>query len=895
MLENPSNLSHLTGADLRQMLGQGLRGYKYLKDTLAPGISIDEARQARLMTAQALRVLILAAFVVFANRFIADAMLESDTALWWCYLIIVPTVATVIVRGVFAVPYAGLVLLPCSVLGLSTRFVDVLTESTVDTENRAMMEIVGRLVLAAMLLPIGAMLDYGVSLTPHRGARMLRRILVGSLGVAAAALPYLGVAPKNAASAGLVTGFLLVAWAAFIGPWEERRQEKTALDVRVLFLLGVRRRLRYISGRVLAIVTISLSAMVLLDSFSLDDALTIGPDTVAFEPSPGAESNERFYYFLEPEHRLLSTADFEKYDFYALADPLELFETVDSDSTESTKAATYGFIAEEHAESLREKLAGQRVADATAFARFLVDNHENGREPLLIARSGIQVHRPVEGSSAPPPLHFAVAHLKLANQALTADNLTAIRSNLPFQRAASIVLAVMAFLLLWRRGGDLHAARWLGLWLAGLSLVSMNNVLILIADSVNVRLYLSGQTVLAKAHGFVYFSGLFLTLLCVSNLAPWCIYRWRRLEVTPDIDQPWFHRRWRTMLAIAVLAGLGTIGVLLAAEVGEDVVLAATMLALVLHPLFILALEIWVRLKESHLGLPPPDRKKRRRLLLLVTIGPVFAILGMVIIGAQEPSLNLAVDGGLAGTTLLLMWFLWELLRNRALAVGDNHDVAYLILGIFVPVMFEISNHVLEVWLHACGLFTIKGAEFAGALAVVLLIQPVHHLVFSFLNWATDRRSQRVRAHAEQLIEDCLLRVDADSVRTCLRSFFSDLGVEHYACLKRTGQREFQPHISTLQTDTTTLILSSELGAHLAQNPRLIKLTDVHLQWEFFFDQFELHRLHQSLGATHLFPVRIGHSLWGLLLFTEPQFEHALNSAPMVETVNNVGLVSGRA
>jgi hypothetical protein len=229
------------------------------------------------------------------------------------------------------------------------------------------------------------------------------------------------------------------------------------------------------------------------------------------------------------------------------------------------------------------------------------------------------------------------------------------------------------------------------------------------------------------------------------------------------------------------------------------------------------------------------------------------------------------------------------LLRSDWFRLSAGRDLSWLATAFVLPLIFELTNNALPRVFEAVGIFLPDASGVASVLVVVALLQPIQRGLESVFEAISSPAIHRVRRQLDDILGEGMENNDDAGLGNQIEAIFQRLGIQGYALWSRRGRCEFVPRIDRLSR-AGSLILSDQLCHRIARTRSVIDLESVHSEWNYFFDQFELHRLAILTRGRYLYPVRVGRSLWGLLLLDDSPATRSIARNTFTETANDIGM-----
>lgn len=790
----------------------------------------------------------------------------------------------------YRVPLAGRLLLTLSVLKL---FAGGLSLSLYSNQGSAAL-------MFAFFLPLFWWLGWLLDRSASAEARLRHpRWGVGRLWIFAllygdiALVGWLGEGRLQGAPfpvATLLAAAVAAVWPWWPGPWIERGRIELVPDAELLLRAATKRGLVQLAGRVLAVLFAVFPLFLVLCHLGLqEDGLQPPADAVASRPAGSGGTAVHWYWpralaGLEgkPTGRYLAAGDLG---------PAELYVTPAGDPKIAAALA---------------KVAGQDK-DAAAFAGLrqllapfrldapgdLAAAQPSPDGPDAIVRQLVQGRtRPGLGHPEGEDIHFAVEGALIP---LTHPQIELLGQQLPFAQALLIVCGGFSFLLLWRRGGDSPAARWLAVCLAGTALVAAEPYMGLYLPAIQLSLWVETlqsplRGLLLGAVGLLEGLGHLMAFACPFLFAAVLVHvcwpppadgRWRWLSV--------LGRALLVLLALLVPAGLGTLlgGGLAAGGLVPDRFSGVATPGFLLCAVAVVAGGAWLRRRNV-------ERTEVPELGILAGLAffcfqVAFWIALLPLLDEALPAWNAWV--GIACVVLFALLGLVLVVRRDFLHLSAGRDLGQILLIAVLPVVFEKSEDLSE-YLMADALFASDaGKSVLGLLIVLALFAPVQKLLERYAAYLAVPGLRKVERAVKGSLEWLVGAGDVASVRAAAAGFFADLEVAGALLYRRAVDGRMERLIGP-DGAPEALTPSERLRGHLAEREgAVIDLAGVHLSLRHFFLQHELARLERDTGGRYLLPICLGASLRGLLLLPDGAASRRLCRDLTGAEVGKLGLV----
>lgn len=892
----------------------GLASYPAIQSELSARLSGDEIESARALFDSSIRALWTCIALLAVASALSAVLGTSAGSVERTLRDLAPLGLTMALVTRWRVAWAGRIMMPLAAMLLpsvhdqmSAMLVSaiLLTGGSDALQTKLLGPFTLLLQLIAAML-VGWLMDMGAS----RRAGCMRRprwcfVLLGSVvllvGMAAfeRTMPF-GTSVNTMRSAA-VRLILIFLWAAFVHQRFAHGGRYGLGDVSTLFWTAMARWRRRLLGRVVAMASLAVTTVTLLNGFALPDSLAWGGANAAVRVTVASGTTRRsepVMYFWQRQGRLLRQADFsvagrhvfvvdsmsrelaEKYRIWDAIAPRDGFETFKrkryEDQLEELKPWRVGSAAEFESALARAELA------ATSPRIWLLDRHPG--DARRVGSWGGAAAPDGEALYIREPLHISL-------RSMTETSIAKLEAIRPLAMFGTAVFAALAFVVLWRRGGDAAAALWVGLWLAGAAMLCAMPIVNFVFDSTlgnAANLAATGRRTLKNAAELLYGWSLVLAILTYLGVPAWMAYSNLRPPTAQAVAATFWRRRGSGLLSgrmilIGACAAAAVAGPKLASSPPESILItgAATLAGMFL-------------IEAARRKLSPPIAQKDRRLAIVPAViflfAAVQAILYIVSLSTQGTAAPLAIGSGIFALVLFALAALVFFLRHDWLRMSAGRDLSWVATSFALPAIFEIVNSWLPWLLDQLGIFLPGASEVASLVIVVALMQPIQRVLESWFLLISSRALRKIQERVDQILEQALSDPAAHDFATLLRGFFTELGVTGYALWLRRGALEFRCDINHLGVVEESLTLSDGLCRRLADSRSVIDLETVHSEWVYFFDQFELHRLATRTRGRYLCPVRFGKSLWGLLLLDDSAATRGIARDAFSPTASQIGV-----
>ena len=776
-------------------------------------------------------------------------------------------VAGLVLGARYRTPYAGRLLLTLSTVQV---FVGKLSLSLYAHQSINALMV---LFLMALFWWLGGLLDHSASAEGR-----LRRPRWGVARLWIFALVYSSVAfviwtvdglPAGAPFpfAALVAAGLAALWPWWPGPRVERDRPELVPDAELLLKAATKRWLAQLAGRTLALLFAVFPLFLVLCHLGLQEHGMQPPPDAVSSRTAGSDRTTVFWYWpralpgLEGKAvgRYLTTADLGNTELFVV--PVE----------EPTVAAALAKTT-------------QNDKDAAAFAElrgalepFRLDAAEDLVVQLPLIESGIALRQLVQGRARPrlghpegEEIHFA---LENALVPLTAGQIERLEQQLPFTQSLLVACGFFSFILLWRRGGDSPAARWLALCLAGTALVAAEPYIGLYLPAMMQSLWV--EALQSPARGLLLgalslLEGLAHTMATACGLlfaGVLVIFCWPPAPESRRRGLAILGRIGLVLLALTVPAGVGLLlgGFLTTFGVVSSGIGGVGTPGFLLCAVAAVVGGAWLRRRT-------PGRSEVPELGLLA--GLAFFCFQVTFWIALLPLFDetLPAWSGWVGLGCVILFALLAILlivRRDFLHLAAGRDLGQVLLIAVLPVVFEQSEG-LSSYLMADTLFASEaGKSVLGLLIVLALFAPVQKLLERYAAYLAVPGLRKIQKAVEGSLEWLVGIGDAASVREAAARFFADLEVAGALLYRRAADGRLERLLGPEEAPAV-LVPSERLRSHLAgQDGAVIDLAGVYLNLRHFFLQHELARLEKATGGRYLLPICLGNSLRGLAILPD--------------------------
>lgn len=898
----------------------GLHAYPELQRQLSRKISADEAESARILFKESEQAIWVGAAVLAAAA-VLDGQFSSFGSARSLMCDVAPLLVSLALISRWRVPWAGRIILPMAALFLpsSDDFgIAVVIQAAFfgRLPDPVAGQLFGYLDLAIRLIA-GLALGWVVDTGATSGFGGIRRPLWAlMLSVVSLLLIGLGIFLHSEwwsftdwwASANPYRAALVLVWVWFAHERLVRAERYGRSDVAIVFRAALSRWGRRFVGRGLAIASLSVTAVATLNGFALPDALSPGGIDRAVRANvvPGRGGDAQVMMFFWPRQgRLLRHSDFSvdgRYFYAADSMPPELSKRYDNWDRIVPAIGFDAFNARRFEEQQRE-LRPWRVDSAEAFILAIEQRADLSlKEHRLWVLDRHPAHNPISIDSSISDADARTTHIReplhLTLKPMTEGFIARFESVLLLNIVGAAVFSCFAFVVLWRRGGDLIAARWIGLWIAGLAMFYANPIVEFVYDSTIVTAAQS-TGIHWVSHSLKYVIGLIrgwmylIAVLSMTGMLAWAAYLHLR---QPALRNGAGVARTRQRLAavcdskITALVASALV-VILSSKYSQS----TTTFAFVAGAATLCGICSLEALRRRYNVVADGDRRLHFTIpavAFLITAQSLFVLCAFI---RSEQAASWAAEWSWLVILALMLYAILAtafLLRSDWLRLSAGRDLSWLLSAFALPFLFEIVN---GLWLPALfgrlGIFLPGATNVASLVVVVALMQPIQRVLESIFAVVTAPMLRRIRGEVDRILENSFSNPSSSDLSTQVEALFKRLGVDGYALWSRRGLCEFLPEINRLKVIGEPLKISSGLCRDLAEWHSVVDLDSVHSEWRFFFYQFELHRLAVQTGARYIYPVRFGRSLWGLLALRDSPATRGLARDAFGATASQIGIM----
>jgi len=902
---------------VKQKEHRWLEHYLTLQQELSALVSPQEAAAARRLTHSSLTALLIGVVAIVMLGGLAFVLhAQGHHVIAEQIAVVAPLAVTMLLISRWRVLWAGRIALvtaavfltPYSEWFLSMPLLAIETKVAPALDNYSSALFVGNQALFAVIL--GWLVDAAAA-TDRRGSKLLRwqtSLSVFAIGQCAVLWSLLG---KASGDDGVWVGFvvrtcLLLLWCWFLHPRFADPSRYQDSDTSKVFMLGMTRWGRRLVGRALAVASLIVIGVATLNGFALPQAFELDGPTRAVIATLANEKGAQpsaYAFFVPKLGRLLRTSDFdgEERRWYRTDNlPADLGE-------ELNRLKFYGdhegylLTTATHWNELAGKLEPWRINSAAEFVDYCASRPDLSQKELHVWALETPSASSRDSRVHPETGDFFIVDLQRASRLLLAGKVDEFLTVKKLQMGAAAIFASFAFVILWRRGGDSKAARWIGIWLASAAMSFALPLIGVVYESTFIAMANAAQarSIGVTLNGLFYLLlgfGITLFVLTISSLTYWMIYRHTRLT---DAGRSAVSPRLRDAINGRSVIVAGTLlsliaGTLLSHHFGEEWLMACITSC---GAVAMLALN-----RIRHRYLEPPDTVDARfgftRSSYLLAALAVGIFMTAPILDQQSRSGGSALwpfleRGGLWLAIGVLALFVTAstlfILRTDWLRLSAGRNLSWLATAFALPLMFEFTNNSLPGVFESLGIFLPEAAGVASVLVVVALLQPLQKGLELIFETVSSPVTRDLRRRLDGILEAGVGADDDNQMREKVEALLRSYGIERYALWIRQRGFAFAPIVDHLSA-AERVTLSESLCAHLAKVRGVIDIESVHSEWKHFFDQFELHRLASILKGRYLYAVPLGRSLWGLLVLEDSAASTGIARHMFAEIANEIGV-----
>lgn len=892
---------------------RGLDSYASLQQQLSAHVDTTEAYTARELTNSSLIALAVCVLTVLLLAWLVHLLHVRDFHdVAELIAILAPLAISLLLVTRWRVPAGARIILMVAavVLNPASDWLIVLPMLAIETtivpsvDHYASAAFIGNSLLLAAVQ--GWLIDGGCT----RGARGSTRfrwwaIYLTTFSLVQGAFFWVVVKDIDEQTLGLALRMtLIVAWCWVLHPYFANPKRYNDTDTGLVFMMGMLRWNRRLLGRSLAVCSLVVISVATLNGFALPNAFQLdGSDEAVLAPlavKSGAQPEP--YAFLLPKlGRLLRASDFDndRRRFYMTeALTKELKEELNGLKLQSDYEG-YRELTQPSWKDLSAKLEPWRLVGKAEFSEYLARRAGTSDKSLqvwILEKS----HTSKSNLAAPAASNstkYFVANLDSASRLISVGNLPLLLSGLQLKMLAAAIFSSLAFVCLWRRGGDSKAAQWIGIWLAGAAMAFAKPLIQIVYESTFVRVaglaeFGSFQTKLQGVFYLLYGFEILLYLLTGLAVTYWLVYWHIR---SPVVSKSQRHSRALTILDSRLTLFAGIILTLVLSSFLADIV-GGEWAAICTTAIALVAIAGLSSLRHQF-------GKEVEAVDPRLTFGrPVYPIsaasIGLFLVAF------LSRDNPLASSVPLetkWFWFavlalitfgiavLLFLLRSDWLRLSAGRNLSWLLTAFALPLIFEFANNSLPDAFNSIGIFLPEASSIVSILVVVALMQPLQNVLEVVFEAISSPLSRRLRRQLDAILENSMAENDDlkfhDEVEQLLRSH----GIEHYTLWTRQGRCEFMPTVDRLNV-ANSVTLSKQLCSQLAKEKSGVDLEAVHSEWRHFFYQFEFHRLASKINGRYIYPVIFCRSLWGLLVLDDSVAAGGIARNTFAETASELGV-----
>jgi hypothetical protein len=808
----------------------------------------------------------------------------------------------------------GLLIAACLVLGARYRthfagrllfslsaFQMLLGVLDLPPESQAGLVFIGLLVFGPLFWSTGWLLDQGAS-TEQRN----RRPKWGVGGLWAFALVFGALLLSMWYGSGRLEGepfplasllacVLAAAWPWWPGPQIERGRPLLVPDADLLLKAATRRWLIQLAGRILAVLFAVFPLFLFLCNLGLGETV-LAPSgrekAVATADAPGGKP-DRYWYWLramkglegKAEGRFLLPADLGGAELYVV--PQTDQAVMDARQKVIDKEKDTGAF-----QDLRRLLKPYRLSTVDDLR-----NVEAGKATVLQVGQGRS--RPTLGHPEGELIHFVLDN---ALTPLTGERIGRMRKQLLFTQCLLAVCGLFSFILLWRRGGDSPAARWLAFCLAGTAVLAAFPYMDLYLPAMIQSLWV--EALQSPLHGLLL-GGLSLLQAVSLPIA---------IAVGVIFAAVWVHLCWpppvrsrRRRLSILGRTAVASLALLVPAVAGLLVWLILNSMGVLSDSFTAVGTSMFAACAFAAVGGGVLMRRKSAGRSEVPELSPLAGLAFLcfqaafwisVLAMAEEPLSTGSLWLGIACILGFALFSAWLILRKDVFHLAAGQDLGQLVFMGVLGVLFEKSED-LSGFLMADTLFSSSaGKSTLGLVIVLVLFTPVQRLLERYAAYLAVPGLRKIEKAVEGSLEWLVGLGDAAAVRQAAEGFFSELEVTGALLYRRAADGRLERLLGPDEAPEV-LMPSTRLRSHLAgKGGAVIDLAGVHLNLRHFFLQHELARMERATGGRYLLPICLGSSLRGLAVLPDGPTSRRVCRDLTGAEVGKLGLVvteAGRA
>lgn len=877
-------------ARVQSMVDTDLGAYAELRRRLSGEISPAEAERARILATGSIRMysLGLATTAVLGGLMpLVDSSFQSLSSLMRALL---PIAICLLLVSRWRVNFAGRTLLPIAAL-LMPSHLDRNTSLEIFTVGAASMDDVLFFSDVDLGVRIGAgyVLGWMFDLTANQDVKRPR--FAGTLTAIFSLLailvvlmsPRLGIVETMGQ---LQRSLLVIAWIWWLHPLVRSTDRYSRSDVATVFFASLARWRRRATGRFLAAISVSIVLVATLNGFALSSAVSIegaDPPVTAKVRFETASEPVTTAFFWTRMGRLLRQSDFAVPDRHVYVTT----SMPPKDSADLDFMWTFGTlepVSESSFKNHRRALESFEIKSASGFQQSLdksVDKLWSEQRIWLIERKAATGWQLPAATQAPPASTVSGSYIREAlhkrMKPVSIQYFARFQEMRPIAILGSGIFATFAFVMLWRRGGDSSAARWVGVWFAGIAMsfalplaeFVLESTFTQVAESASEpERFLAARGFLRMLHGTAIVGG----VLAIYGVAAWLAYLHLRPAVEPYESKSgrWLGHFTGRKAAICIAWASICVSYLIVTKSTSGSLLIATVASAIATVAGIVVLE-FARRRSGRTGIAADPRLQLGRGgVALFVIGQIPLIGSVAFRDVSVPTWSPPVT--YLSMALLVIYGIavaLYVLRTDWLRVSAGRDLSWLMTVILLPFAFELLNGALPTLLEPTGLFLPGAANYASLFLIVGLMQPLQRFLETALEFIASPGLRRIQRDVDDILEKSLASSEHDDVGEQILAMFKRRGVDRFALWIRQHGCRYIPEFEPRGSGAEPLELSPMFCARLLKIRSVIDTEVVHSEWEYFFDQFEIDRMANRTQARYVYPLRLGNSLWGLMFIAD--------------------------
>ena len=182
----------------------------------------------------------------------------------------------------------------------------------------------------------------------------------------------------------------------------------------------------------------------------------------------------------------------------------------------------------------------------------------------------------------------------------------------------------------------------------------------------------------------------------------------------------------------------------------------------------------------------------------------------------------------------------------------------------------------------------------------MLVLKPLWTALERLIELVTIPKLRRIEQGVDSTLEAVVDAENETDRRTEVGQLFDQLGVRKYAFYARGRKGAFEICISRMHSEpgnnpaTAAFPLSKHLREFLGRKRTFVDLHNAPMEWECFFQQFELYGIRERTRCRYLLPICLGKSVRGLLLLPDGRDEEAICKDPVASNLGALGMAAIR-